>query len=83
MANLDAAARAYLAAKAQLPEVQAAARALVADHRDLIEARRRELAAAMVAAAEAGTRQVDIIRVTGYSREQVRTILRAGGVEPE
>ncbi|MBB5826236.1 hypothetical protein HDA31_002425 [Micromonospora carbonacea subsp. aurantiaca] len=26
-------------------------------------------------------RQVDIVRATGYTRERVRQILRAGGVE--
>ena len=40
----------------------------------LDEARPR-LAAAIVAAAQAGMRQVDIVQVTGYTREQVR---RAG-----
>lgn len=83
MAQLDDAAQAYRAAKAQLPEVQAAAKAMVAAHRDLIEARRLELIAAMIAAAEAGTMQKRIIEVSGYSREQTRTILRAGGVEPD
>jgi hypothetical protein len=46
----------------------------------LDEARPR-LAAAIVDAARAGVRQVDIVRITGYTREQVRRILRAGGVE--
>jgi hypothetical protein len=44
---------------------------------------RDALAAAIVEAAKAGTRQIDIIRVSGYSRERVRQILRAGGIEPE
>ncbi len=37
---------------------------------------------AMVEAAKAGRRPVDIGRLTGYTRERVRQILRAGGVEP-
>jgi acyl-CoA reductase-like NAD-dependent aldehyde dehydrogenase len=83
MAQLEEALQAYRDAQAQLSEVQAAAAEMVRAHRELIEHRRLELAAAMVASAVAGTRQVEIIRRTGYSREQVRTILRAGGVEPE
>ena len=31
----------------------------------------------------AGTPQVEIIRRTGYSRENVRTILRRAGIEPD
>lgn len=37
---------------------------------------------AIVEAARGGMRQVDIVRATGYTRERVRQILRAGGVEP-
>lgn len=33
-------------------------------------------------AAVAGARQVDVMHVSGYSREQIRRILRAAGVEP-
>lgn len=57
---------------------------------DLVRAAQRrtdaeaELAAArdalhdqIVAALAAGTRQVDIVRVTGYTREQVRRIARS------
>lgn len=83
MAHLDDAARAYHAARARLPEVEAEAKAMIKAAREVIAAARVELAAAMVAAAEDGVRQVDIIRATGYSREQVRTILRAGGVEAD
>ena len=41
--------------------------------RDHIEATRAQLAAAIVAEAQAGVSQVEIIRRTGYSRERVRT----------
>lgn len=44
---------------------------------------REALAQAIVAAARDGMRQVTIVKITGYSRERVRQILRAGGVEPE
>lgn len=47
-----------------------------------LDAVRPELAAAIVAAARAGTRQADIVRVTGYTRERVRQICRAAGIEP-
>ena len=83
MANLEAAVEAYRAAQDQLPDVEAKAAAMVQQHRALLDRRRAELAAAIVAASEAGARQVDIIRITGYARESVRRILRAGGVERE
>jgi hypothetical protein len=35
----------------------------------------------MVAAAQVGVRQVDLVKATGLTREMVRRILRAGGVE--
>jgi hypothetical protein len=44
---------------------------------------RPKLAQAIVEAARNGTRQADIVRVTGYTREQVRRICRAAGVEAE
>lgn len=43
---------------------------------------RTRLAAAIVAAARAGRRQSEIVRVTGYTRERVRQICRAAGIEP-
>ncbi|SCL14654.1 hypothetical protein [Micromonospora inyonensis] len=42
---------------------------------------RERLALAIVTAYRDGTRVGEIARVTGYGREQVRRILRAGGVE--
>lgn len=39
---------------------------------------RLALAAAIREAASKGVRQVDIIRASGYTREQVRKIVRAG-----
>ncbi len=44
---------------------------------------RGRLADAIVKAARSGTRQVHIVRVTGYTREHVRQICRAAGVEPD
>lgn len=40
------------------------------------EQRREELAAAIVQADKDGMRQVDIVKVTGYTREHVRRIIR-------
>jgi hypothetical protein len=77
--DLAAAADAYRAAQAALDE--AGAQVPIARH-DL-DNRRAELAEAIVAEARKGTRQVDLIRITGLSRERVRQILRAGGIEPD
>lgn len=44
------------------------------------EARRSEVRDAIVAAAAAGVPQKEIIDLTGYTRESVRQITRAGGV---
>lgn len=41
---------------------------------DELESARAELAELIPAEVEAGVRQVDIVRVTGYTREQVRRI---------
>lgn len=47
-----------------------------------LDTARPELAAAIVEAARAGLRQAEIVRTTGYTREQVRRICRAAGFEP-
>jgi hypothetical protein len=51
--------------------------------RAAVEQTRAQLVAEIVAAAKAGVRQVDIVRMTGYTRERVRQICRAAGVERE
>ncbi|MFB9238668.1 hypothetical protein ACFFWC_24595 [Plantactinospora siamensis] len=43
---------------------------------------RPALAEAIVDAARAGTKQAEIVKVTGYTREQVRRLCRAAGIEP-
>lgn len=83
MANLDDAARAYRTAVDAVEATKEANDQRLRTARDKAEAARLALAEAMVEAAHAGVRQTEIIRVTGYSREHVRTILRAGGVEPD
>ena len=57
------------------------ARVAVVEARDEEEARRVDLAAAVVAAYRAGFRQRDIVARTGLNRETVRRHLRAAGVE--
>lgn len=81
--DLEAATRAYHEAQAAVDDAQAAARQLVIDARAKVDQKRTELADAIVQAARDGVRQTDIVRVTGYARESVRRILRAGGVEPD
>lgn len=42
-----------------------------------LEKRRLELAAAIADATVDGVRQADIVRITGYTREHIRRILRS------
>ncbi len=81
--DLAAAVRAYEEARAAVEGAQAEADRLVSDARNEVVEARSRLADAIVHAARGGMRQVDIVRVTGYTRERIRQILRAGGVEPD
>lgn len=83
MANLDDAARAYRAAAAAVEATREANEQRLRTAREKAEAARLVLAEAMVEAAQDGLKQTEIIRISGYSREHVRTILRAGGVESD
>ncbi len=76
--DLEAAVRAYRAAQAAVSDAERA----VVESRAEVPVARERLHAAIVAAARAGVRQTDLIQVTGYNRESIRRILRAGGVEP-
>jgi hypothetical protein len=80
--DLAAAVRAYEEARASVPGAQIEADRIVADAKDEVVRARTRLADAIVAAARAGMRQKDIVRVTGYTRERVRQICRAAGFEP-
>lgn len=80
---LDDAAKAYRASEAAVERTESAAAARIAAARQTRTEARQRLHAAMVDAALDGMKQVEIIRITGYSRDRVRTILRAGGVEPD
>lgn len=83
MGQLDAAVKAYRASLHELDVARAAAATRVKAAQQRADRARTELAAAIVAEAQGGARQVDIIRATGLSRERVRQILRQGGVEPD
>jgi F0F1-type ATP synthase membrane subunit b/b' len=81
--NLESAVRAYQEAQATVGDAQTAAERLIADAKaDTVRARER-LADAIVEAARDGMRQVDIVRKTGYTRERVRQICRAAGIEAD
>jgi hypothetical protein len=54
----------------------------VVDRRAEVPVARQRVAAAIVRAAADGVRQRDLVDLTGYSREQIRRITRAGGVTP-
>nr|MDT0661729.1 hypothetical protein [Micromonospora sp. DSM 115978] len=81
--DLAAAVSAYASARAAVVDAQADADRLVGQARENAAQARSALADAIVRAARDGMRQVDIVRTTGYTRERVRQILRAGGVEAE
>jgi hypothetical protein len=83
MANLPDAVKAYRAAEAGIDTAKRQAAERIRAAREKADQKRTELHEAIVGAALAGMAQVEIIRITGYSRERVRMILRAGGVEAE
>lgn len=76
--DLDDAVRQLRTAQAALPRAEQRAAAIIAEARDRVDAARRQLAAAIIAADRAGMRQRDIVDATGYSRERVRQIIRGG-----
>lgn len=75
--DLEAATASYRAALQRVTDAVAE----VANARSAVPDARAFLAEAIVNAYEAGARVGEIARVTGYGREQVRRILRNGGVE--
>ncbi|MFY1674798.1 hypothetical protein ACN27G_33490 [Plantactinospora sp. WMMB334] len=78
MADLEAAVRKLRTAQAGIPRAEERAARLVADARARLDQARAELAEAIRNEAAAGTRQRDIVEVTGYSRERIRQIIRDG-----
>lgn len=79
--DLDAALLALVEAQEAEERAKRDAAQLVADARANVSAKRRGLHAAIVEASKRGMRQKDIIEKTGMTRESIRRILRAGGVE--
>ncbi|WP_089155037.1 hypothetical protein [Micromonospora sp. NBS 11-29] len=80
MANrLADAVRAFHMAQA----TAAASAQRAAEDREKVTEARDQLAVAIVEASQSGMRQVDIVRVTGYTRERVRQILRSHGIAPD
>lgn len=77
--GLEATSAAYQAALQRVTDAVAE----VAAARAALPGVRAELAAAIVNAYRAGVRVGEIARISHYGREQVRRILRAGGVEPD
>ena len=83
MATLDDLVKAYRRAENAVPAAERAAEARLKAAREAKTAARLALAEGIVGAWQAGTSQAEIARRTGYSREQIRRILRAAGVEPD
>lgn len=79
MGQLDDAVRAFHAAE---DAVRQAERDRIAA-KAAVEKARERLAEAIVEAVRGGMRQVDVAGVTGYSRERVRQITRAAGIEAD
>ncbi|GIH13873.1 hypothetical protein Raf01_20450 [Rugosimonospora africana] len=75
--------RSYRASENALRRAQEAAQARVSAAREARARARDKLAQAIAAEARAGTPHVDIIRISGCSRERVRQIPRAAGIEAD
>lgn len=76
--DLEAASAEYWAAQTALD----AAKAQVRDEQARLRAARERLAESVVTTYEHGTRMRDLVDITGLSREWLRQLLRAAGVEP-
>lgn len=81
--DLDAALEDYREAVDGIEAAKRTAKRRIAAARAYVDETRKVLHAAMVEAAQNGTAPVEIQRKTGYTKERVRQILRAGGVEPD
>lgn len=76
--DLDRVAREFAKARAD----SARFKAKLAEAQARVSALRPLVLAAIVEAARAGRPEVDISEVTGYTRERIRQICRAAGIEP-
>lgn len=81
--DLDEAARDYRRAVSGVEAAKRAAQRRIAAAREWESVTREALHAAMVEAAEDGMRPSEIVRRSGYTKELVRQILRAAGVEAD
>jgi len=79
LSDLEAAVAEYRAAHEAVDAAKAQVRASQAH----LRAVRSTLQEEIVAAYRAGTRMRDLVEQTGLSREWIRQILRAAGVEPD
>jgi hypothetical protein len=70
-------------ARAGIGRAQDEARAVVEKARERERQARGALHAAVAAAAASGVRQIDLVRTTGMTREAVRRIVRAAGIEAD
>ena len=71
--------RAFAQAQSEVTRAQE----LLAAKRAEVPRTRTQLAAVIVDVYQRGMRQNEIVAITGYTRESVRRILRAAGVEPD
>ena len=83
MDQLAGAVRALRTAQADVPRVEVRAKELIAAARVRVDEARAALAAVIVAEYLAGERVGELAARSGYTRETVRRILRAGGVEAD
>lgn len=81
--DLDAAVTALREAQDAEQRAKDEAAQIVADARARVSESRRQLHAAIVDASLSGIRQKTIVERTGMTRESIRRILRAGGVEAD
>lgn len=79
--DLDEAARQYRKAVSGVDSAKRAAQRRISAAREWESAAREILHEAMVEAARAGMRPVEITRRSGYTAERVRQILRAAGID--
>lgn len=75
--------RALKTAQAAVPRAEQRARALVAAARAQVDQARARLAETIVTEYQRGARVADLAKRAEYSRETIRRILRAAGVEPD
>lgn len=77
--DLETAAAEYRAAHQAVRDAKAQVRAA----QDRVKTAREALQQSVVAEARAGTRMRDLVAETDLSREWIRQLLRAAGVEPD